>query len=194
MLIGAGSRGLSTRPTLPITEATSGKERSTASCCFMISTALVSEIALEVTGMNIRVPSSSGGMNSRPTPAARWESSHCWPLARRFAIRRAPPEPAAAAASKGSLTGASSRPAPPTSTRESRNTPPAPSRVIFAWRSASRGLARRRAGLPASAGCAAPDAPCPGSGRSREPGPRRRPPLGRATSCQSRSGSPGNVP
>ncbi len=66
MLTGAGSVEVSARATLATTMSTSGTAWIAAFCFLVISTACASEIAGSVTGMNMRSPSLSGGMNSVP--------------------------------------------------------------------------------------------------------------------------------
>ena len=66
MLIGAGSVEVSAREIFATTPATSGTDWIAAFCFRVISIACGSEMAGSVTGMNIRSPSLSGGMNSLP--------------------------------------------------------------------------------------------------------------------------------
>ena len=66
MLTGAGSVEVSARAILATTDATSGNCWMAAFCFFVISIAWASEIEGSVTGMNMRSPSFSGGMNSLP--------------------------------------------------------------------------------------------------------------------------------
>lgn len=65
---GAGSVAVSKRPSLPATVCTSGNDLSTRSCQLMISFTSVREVPGSSTGMNSRLPSLSGGMNSLPMP------------------------------------------------------------------------------------------------------------------------------
>ena len=138
MLIGAGSRALSARPTLPTTEATSGKLRRTASCFFMMSIAWVRDTELDVTGMNMSVPSSSGGMNSRPMPAPSRASSQPFAPARPSDSRASRSDPVTeASTSAGWATGASRTPPPATSTRLRTKSRTAAPTVRAGWRSAA---------------------------------------------------------
>src|SRR5262245_65454386 len=71
MFTGAGSVEVSDRAILATTVATSGNFWISAFCFLMISIACGSEIDGSVTGMNIRSPSFSGGMNSVQIRGAR---------------------------------------------------------------------------------------------------------------------------
>jgi hypothetical protein len=71
MLSGAGSVEVSARAILATTPATSGTFPIAAFCRLAISTACDSPMAGSVTGMNMRSPSLSGGMNSRPIRGTR---------------------------------------------------------------------------------------------------------------------------
>ena len=66
MFTGAGSVEVSARAIFATTEASSGKFWMASFCFLTISIACGSEIDGSVTGMNIRSPSLSGGMNSLP--------------------------------------------------------------------------------------------------------------------------------
>ena len=68
--MGAGSVAVSARPTLPKTEITSGKPRSTRS--WRCSDALASSMEMpgKVVGMKSTSPSFRGGMNSLPSRRA----------------------------------------------------------------------------------------------------------------------------
>jgi len=66
MLTGAGSVEVSARAILATTDATSGNFPMASFCLRAISMACPRPIAGSVTGMNIRSPSLSGGMNSVP--------------------------------------------------------------------------------------------------------------------------------
>ena len=66
MFTGAGSVDVSARAILATTEATSGNFSIAAFCFLTMSIAWGSEIDGSVTGMNIKSPSFSGGMNSFP--------------------------------------------------------------------------------------------------------------------------------
>ncbi|OQB88561.1 MAG: hypothetical protein BWX86_02655 [Verrucomicrobia bacterium ADurb.Bin122] len=67
---GAGSVGVSNRPSLPATEATSGICRMVRSCHAMMRLTSVNDVLGTSTGMKRRLPSSSVGMNSLPKPRA----------------------------------------------------------------------------------------------------------------------------
>ena len=71
MLTGEGSVDVSARPAFPTADSTSGKLFRISSCLLMIFRASSTEIAGSVTGMYIRSPSFSGGINSLPMPVAR---------------------------------------------------------------------------------------------------------------------------
>ena len=85
--IGAGSVGDSARPALPTTMSTSGNRQRIMSHALRSSPASVAEARGAVTGMFITIPSSSGGMNSRPsgvivrsaTRATRMRPAHAEP-------------------------------------------------------------------------------------------------------------------
>ncbi len=66
MLTGAGSVDVSAFPAFPSTCSTSGTDLMIASCTCMIRLTSVIDAEGSVTGMNSRLPSSSGGMNSDP--------------------------------------------------------------------------------------------------------------------------------
>ena len=66
MFSGAGSVDVSARAIFATTEATSGNCPMMAFCFFVIAMACAREMAGSVTGINIKSPSLSGGMNSRP--------------------------------------------------------------------------------------------------------------------------------
>ena len=71
MFTGAGSVDVSAREILATTDATSGNVWIAWFCVLVISIAWVREIAGSVTGMNMRSPSFSGGMNSLPILGTR---------------------------------------------------------------------------------------------------------------------------
>ena len=64
---GAGSVAVAARPALPNTLATSGKLLMTRSDVCSSSAALVTDIPGTLTGMYIKVPSFSVGINSEPS-------------------------------------------------------------------------------------------------------------------------------
>ena len=66
MSSGAGSVGVSARPSLPTTIATSGNRQRTMSRAFRSSTPWAIDMRGIEIGMSITIPSSSGVMNSRP--------------------------------------------------------------------------------------------------------------------------------
>jgi hypothetical protein len=66
MFSGAGSVEVSAREIFATTMSTSGTRWIAAFCVLVIWSACASEIAGSVTGMNMRSPSFSGGMNSFP--------------------------------------------------------------------------------------------------------------------------------
>ena len=66
MLTGAGSVEVSAFPTFPSTCSTSGTDLMIASCSCTTRLTSVIDADGSVTGMNRRLPSSSGGMNSDP--------------------------------------------------------------------------------------------------------------------------------
>ena len=66
MFTGAGSVEVSARAIFATTDATSGDLRIASFCLRAMSTACASPIDGSVTGMNMRSPSLSGGMNSLP--------------------------------------------------------------------------------------------------------------------------------
>jgi hypothetical protein len=65
---GAGSVGVSARPAFPSTRSTSGNRIRMRSCIWSSRPASAAEIPGSVVGMNSSAPSSSGGMNSDPSP------------------------------------------------------------------------------------------------------------------------------
>ena len=71
MLRGAGSVDVSARAILATTMATSGTFWIASFCSRVMASAWGSEMAGSAMGMNIRSPSSSGGMNSRPKRGTR---------------------------------------------------------------------------------------------------------------------------
>ena len=66
--MGAGSSGLSTRPSLPTAWATSGIASRARSSLASTSRASPMDAWGMVVGMNRKLPSSRGGMNSLPSP------------------------------------------------------------------------------------------------------------------------------
>ena len=105
----------------------------------MMSIAWVRDTELEVTGMNISVPSSSGGMNSRPMPGAEPRVEPALrarqPVRDSRASRSDPVTDASTSA--GSATGASRTPPPATSTRLTTKSRTAAPMVRAGWRSAA---------------------------------------------------------
>ena len=67
MSSGAGSVGVSARPSLPVTIATSGNRQRTMSRAFRSSIPWAIDIRGTEIGMSITIPSSSGVRNSRPS-------------------------------------------------------------------------------------------------------------------------------
>jgi hypothetical protein len=68
MEMGAGSRALSARPIFPTTDSTSGMASNAMFWYAITSSASPMEAWGMVVGIQRNEPSSSGGMNSRPSP------------------------------------------------------------------------------------------------------------------------------
>ena len=66
--VGAGSVAVSKRPSLPATLATSGVAAMTLSCHDITRWISFKPVLGSITGMYNKLPSLSGGMNSRPNP------------------------------------------------------------------------------------------------------------------------------
>ena len=69
--IGAGSRGVSARPSLPTTDSISGISWKAMSCFCSTSRASPMEAWAMVVGIHRYEPSSRFGMNSLPSPGKR---------------------------------------------------------------------------------------------------------------------------
>lgn len=68
MLMGAGSSAVSARPSLPTTISTSGMAATRMSSCFTTSVFCSTPACGMLVGISRKLPSSSEGMNSLPTP------------------------------------------------------------------------------------------------------------------------------